>query len=155
MTLKGATLSAVRGQEKRWLGAALVLATALAAVDAAVGGEAILIGLFVLSPLLVAARGGARTTAIAAGYTLLLATLVGIADKDFLGVDHLLRMAVVASGGSLAIWIASLRERAEQAEAHSTFIAEAGTRLDTSLDFETTVRTLARLGIPQLADWCA
>src|SRR5207249_2727590 len=117
--------------------------------------QAILIASFVIAPLLVSAKGGPQTTAIAGGYALVLSIVLGTFEMHFLGADHLLHVAVVLAGGLIAIWIASLRARAEQTEARSMFIAEAGTRLDTSLDFETTVETLAKLAIPRLGDWCA
>jgi serine phosphatase RsbU (regulator of sigma subunit)/PAS domain-containing protein len=142
-------------QDTRWLALGVALATSLAVVDIALGGEAILIGLLVVVPLLVAAKAHARATAFATAYSVALALLLGIPDMDFGQLDHLLRIAVVLAGGSLAIWIASLRERTERAEQRATFIAEAGTLLDTSLDFDTTVRALARIPVPWLADWCA
>ena len=122
--------------ETRWLWLGLTAATALAVVDVLLSGETILIGLLVVPPLLVAARAGARSTAVVAAYAVLLSIVLGVPDEDFGGVDHLLRVLVVLAGGALAVWIASLRTRAEQADARSTFVAEAGTRLDTSLDFE-------------------
>jgi PAS domain S-box-containing protein len=39
--------------------------------------------------------------------------------------------------------------------AHARFIAEAGRILGESLDFETTVRRVAELAVPRIADWCA
>ena len=41
------------------------------------------------------------------------------------------------------------RERAEQ------FLAEASTALASSLDYETTLSTVARLAVPHFADWCS
>jgi PAS domain S-box-containing protein len=43
----------------------------------------------------------------------------------------------------------------KRAEARAALIAEAATLLDTSLDLETTVRTLCAIAVPRLADWCA
>jgi two-component system sensor histidine kinase BarA len=39
--------------------------------------------------------------------------------------------------------------------AHARFIAEAGRILGESLDFETTLRRVAELAVPRIADWCA
>jgi PAS domain S-box-containing protein len=44
------------------------------------------------------------------------------------------------------------RKRAEQA---LRFLAEASTILASSLDYEDTLETVARLAVPQIADWCA
>jgi PAS domain S-box-containing protein len=45
--------------------------------------------------------------------------------------------------------------RRKQAEMASRFLAEAGAELASSLDYETTLRTLAEMAVPRLADWCA
>jgi PAS domain S-box-containing protein len=42
----------------------------------------------------------------------------------------------------------------KRAEDRAALIAEAATLLDKSLDLETTVRTLCRIAVPRLADWC-
>lgn len=46
-----------------------------------------------------------------------------------------------------------LRER--RSEERLKFLAEASRLLSSSLDYETTLRSLARLTVPTLADWCA
>ena len=43
---------------------------------------------------------------------------------------------------------------AETAQARLAFLAAAGTMLGASLDYETTLQSLARLAVPALADWC-
>src|SRR5438552_18984920 len=43
------------------------------------------------------------------------------------------------------------RKRAEDAE---RFLAEASGLLATSLDYETTLASVAKLAVPKLADWC-
>src|SRR2546428_12714183 len=47
------------------------------------------------------------------------------------------------------------RRRAEVAARRSAFLAEAGSVLASSLDFEPTLQTLARLGVPFLAGRCS
>ncbi|HYH83528.1 MAG TPA: PAS domain S-box protein [Longimicrobium sp.] len=44
--------------------------------------------------------------------------------------------------------------RAEEARTRIEILAEASSRLSASLDFRETVRTVARLAVPALADWC-
>jgi PAS domain S-box-containing protein len=41
-----------------------------------------------------------------------------------------------------------------EAEARATFLAEAGTALSASLDYETTLKAVTRLAVPAIADWC-
>jgi PAS domain S-box-containing protein len=43
----------------------------------------------------------------------------------------------------------------KQAEARSAFLARAAELLDSSLDYRTTLQALARLVVPQIADWCS
>jgi PAS domain S-box-containing protein len=137
-----------------WLLLGLLLCSALAVADGLVG-DPVLIAFLVVPPLIVCALAGARQTALVSGFAVALAALLGALDDIFLAGSHLVRILVVASGGALATWIAWLRERAERAEARSRLVAEAGTRLDRSLDFEKTVETLARIPVPWFADWCA
>jgi PAS domain S-box-containing protein len=40
-------------------------------------------------------------------------------------------------------------------ESRNAFLAKAGEALVSSLDYQTTLATVARLAVPQLADWCA
>ena len=47
------------------------------------------------------------------------------------------------------------REQADRATGQAAFLAEAGTALASSLDYEQTLRTVANLAVPQVADWCA
>jgi PAS domain S-box-containing protein len=44
------------------------------------------------------------------------------------------------------------RKRAEEAQ---KFLAEAGGRIASSLDYETTLASVARMAVPVLADWCS
>jgi PAS domain S-box-containing protein len=47
------------------------------------------------------------------------------------------------------------RTESETAERRSAFLAEASEVLSSSLDYQTTLASLARLAVPYLADWCA
>lgn len=47
------------------------------------------------------------------------------------------------------------REAAEQAAKRMSFLAEASSLLGTSLDYEEALNTVAWLGLPSFADWCA
>ncbi len=47
------------------------------------------------------------------------------------------------------------RQRLERAHRQSTFLAEAGVILGTSLDYERTLQAVAQLAVPHVADWCA
>ena len=47
------------------------------------------------------------------------------------------------------------REAADHARQQAAFLAEAGTVLSSSLDYEATLSAVARLAVPTIADWCA
>lgn len=47
------------------------------------------------------------------------------------------------------------RERAEAAVRSSAFLAQASAILASSLDYETTLASVSRLAVPEVADWCA
>ena len=78
--------------------------------------------------------------------------------------DHI-RMETAAALGNLcavAISTAELyeeqlaqRERLERAHRQSTFLARAGVILGSSLDYEATLKAVAQLAVPDIADWCA
>jgi len=47
------------------------------------------------------------------------------------------------------------REAADQAGQRAAFLAEAATALSASLDYERTLKVVARLAVPGICDWCA
>ena len=47
------------------------------------------------------------------------------------------------------------RKRAELANRQAAFLSEASAALASSLDYEATLRTVAELAVPHIADWCA
>jgi PAS domain S-box-containing protein len=47
------------------------------------------------------------------------------------------------------------RDAADYARQQAAFLAEAGRVLSSSLDYESTLRSVARLSVPRIADWCA
>ena len=47
------------------------------------------------------------------------------------------------------------RQAATYAQRQAAFLAEAGAVLSSSLDYQSTLRSVARLAVPTIADWCA
>jgi serine phosphatase RsbU (regulator of sigma subunit) len=55
---------------------------------------------------------------------------------------------------ALAIDNARLYAAEREARLRASFLAEAGAILDSSLDFEETLANVARIAVPEVADWC-
>lgn len=75
-------------------------------------------------------------------------------DGDFTNEDEaiILQLAQMAS---VAVENARLYREAEAAQQRLAFLAEASTLLVSSLDYATTLSSVACLAVPFLADWCA
>jgi serine phosphatase RsbU (regulator of sigma subunit) len=58
-------------------------------------------------------------------------------------------------GGMLVVNIIEDVTRAQVAQLRERFLSDAGQALSSSLDYEETLQRVARLAVPQLADWCA
>jgi PAS domain S-box-containing protein len=68
-----------------------------------------------------------------------------VADRAALAIDHI----------ELYEAEQQARAEAEMAERKQSFLAEASAMLASSLDYETTLASLAELCVPYLGDWCA
>jgi signal transduction histidine kinase len=86
---------------------------------------------------------------------------LGPGDRRYSGADAVWAEEV-ARRCALAIDNAVLFEAAQQreteaawAEQRAKFLAEAGAALANSLDYDETLRTIVRLAVPRVADWCA
>jgi signal transduction histidine kinase/ActR/RegA family two-component response regulator len=61
----------------------------------------------------------------------------------------------LGSIASAALTTAELYDEQRRTREHATFLAQAGAALSDSLEFETTLNTVARLAVPGIADSCA
>ena len=63
---------------------------------------------------------------------------------------------IIGEDGSLREWVGTLADITErkQQEAAGRFLVEASALLAASLDYETTLQSVASLSVPFLADWC-
>jgi PAS domain S-box-containing protein len=63
---------------------------------------------------------------------------------------------VLEEDGGVREWVRSVSDITERTRTESgrAFLAEASRVLASSLDYQTTLRTVARLAVPTLADWC-
>jgi PAS domain S-box-containing protein len=64
---------------------------------------------------------------------------------------------VMEPGGRVREWVGAITDVTERRRTHEArdFLAESSRVLASSLDFATTLRAVARLAVPRLADWCA
>ena len=62
--------------------------------------------------------------------------------------------AALTNLAASAIETAELQREREQERVRSEFLAEASAVLASSLDYEVTLKAVARLAVPQMADWC-
>ncbi len=69
-------------------------------------------------------------------------------------VDITHRKRIENERGRLLLMAREARDRAEIAEHRAAFLASAGTALSESLDLRETLDRIARLAVPELADWC-
>ena len=74
-------------------------------------------------------------------------------DDHFTDVDRR-TSAALANVAASAIHNSMLYDARRVAEAQAHFLAEAGSLLAATLDAEATLGKIARLAVPQLADWC-
>jgi PAS domain S-box-containing protein len=93
--------------------------------------------------------------------------VVGVAHAGSLkrgrfGEDDLRLLALMADRIALAVTQSHLyeaehraRRAAEEAQGRLSFLAEASALLSSSLDYESTLQSVARMVVPHLADWCA
>lgn len=71
---------------------------------------------------------------------------------------HLLRTVPILDGqGRISSWVGTATDIDDQKRSaeRATFIADASALLASSLDPEETLRQLARLAVPRMADWCS
>jgi len=85
--------------------------------------------------------------------TLLVVTMLLIALASLNDALRLVIVAIIAClVFALIIHDASLRKRDEE---NARFLAQVNDVLASSLDYKTTLASIARLAVPHLADWCA
>jgi PAS domain S-box-containing protein len=93
--------------------AALAAIFVLAAIDLALGADAILVELLVVGPVIAAFGASPRDTAIVAVLAALVTIPVGLPSGSFGSTEHLIGIAAVALVGALAVGIARLRSARE------------------------------------------
>jgi len=143
-----------------WYVLAVAAVVASAAVRGALTpllGDHVLFVTFYPAVMLAAWYGGFAPGLIATALSTILACVLHPSPvTDVQEVAGLLLFTLVnALIVALLTGLQRARRRAEVAARRSAFLAEAGSVLASSLDFEPTLQTVARLVVPFLADWCS
>ncbi|MEA2405820.1 MAG: hypothetical protein QOE08_2467 [Thermoleophilaceae bacterium] len=129
----------------------MVAGIAAVAVALATGALAVL-SVLVVVPAAAAAVLSAGATA-AVGAAALAAALAGGLPHHAFGAVHAAAITGVALSAVTSTWIAARRSSSDRAAAFISYLSDASTLLSCSLDFDSTVKTVASLPVPELADW--
>jgi serine phosphatase RsbU (regulator of sigma subunit) len=130
---------------------AMLLAAAIAVLDALVGQDVVLIGLLAIPPVIAAMSASLPETAVVGAFSLLLAFLSMFWDHAGTG-QYLIGVFIVIAGGLAGLWVASLRANLSREQAASELLAEAGALMEDALDRHERARHLAALAVPALGD---
>lgn len=110
----------------RWVAGGTTLLAAT--VDLLYGVEASLIVPLVFGPFVASALASVRDTAVVAAVATVLGVLLGWADQTIGSSPHFVRVASVAVGGLLAVWLASSRTARERQLRAVTDVAQVAQR---------------------------
>jgi PAS domain S-box-containing protein len=138
----------------RWVLAALALDAVISVVDGAVGQTRVLTTAYLVAPLAVALVENGERTAVVAATSTLLSIASGVWDDYLFSPTHLYRVAVVAGSGALAVTGAVLRTRAVQAKERMELLGQIAGIADGRPEVEESLRRLAELLVPAVADFC-
>jgi PAS domain S-box-containing protein len=94
--------------------AGIAVIAVVAAVDASVSDNAILIGLLILGPLVACTRSDPGDVLAVGALALLAGLLLGIPNDIFGTTDHLTRLLIVVAGTGMALWISVIRSSRER-----------------------------------------
>jgi serine phosphatase RsbU (regulator of sigma subunit) len=130
---------------------AMLLAVAIAVVDALVGDSFILIGLLVIPPVIAAMSASLPETAVVGVFCFVLAAVSFLWDHGAIP-QYLVSGLVAISGALAALWMASLRVKLNREQAASELLAEAGALMEDALDQGERAQHLANLACPALGD---
>ena len=106
----------------RWIAAATTLVAA--SLDLVYGAEASLIVPLVFGPFVASALSSVRDTAVVAVAATVVAILLGFTDHTIGTSPHVVRVASVAVGGLLAVWLAISRIARERKLRAVTYVAQ-------------------------------
>jgi serine phosphatase RsbU (regulator of sigma subunit) len=131
---------------------AMLMATAIVVLDAALGGRPVFIGLLVIPPVIAAMSASLPETAVVAAFCVVLAVLSPLWNGGIDGGQRLVAIAIDVSGALGGVWVASLRARLNREQTASELLAEAAGLMEDALDHRQRAEHLAKLAVPALGD---
>jgi PAS domain S-box-containing protein len=138
----------------RWVLLALAIELAITIVDVAAGRSVIAVALILLPVLGVALLETGERTAVVAVGAVLVALTSHLWDHNVSTSNYVYRVLIVAGGSVLAVAGASQRTRAVRAGQRIELLAEIARIGDTRGSLEETLRRIAELLVPAVADLC-
>jgi serine phosphatase RsbU (regulator of sigma subunit) len=131
---------------------AMLIATAIAAVDGLVGSTVILIGLLAIPPVIAAMSASLPETAVVGAFCLVLAVLSILWHQNVETAQYVIGVVTVIAGALAGLWVASLRVHLNREQTASELLAEAGGLMEDALDRKQRAEHLAMLAVPTIAD---
>jgi serine phosphatase RsbU (regulator of sigma subunit) len=131
---------------------AMLVASAIAVLDALIGSTAVLIGLLAVAPVIAAMSASLPETTVVGVFCLVLAVLSILWHQDVDTAQYLIAVATVIAGSLAGLWVASLRTHLNREQAASELLAEAGALMEDALDQKQRAAHLAALAVPTLGD---
>jgi PAS domain S-box-containing protein len=146
----------------------LTVLAAIVAVDWALSDTVTLTPWVLIAPMFIATRGSERETAVIAVISFAVSIALGAVNDTFGESIHLMHMALVFAGGTLAVITARIRRRLdaerrrtsrlldrERAErVRQELASRASGLLEAPLDSMTMLAQVAGLAVPDMADLC-
>jgi serine phosphatase RsbU (regulator of sigma subunit) len=131
---------------------AMLVASAIAVLDALVAPSPVLIGLLAIPPVIAAMSASLPETAVVAAFCLALTVLSLLWGQGEETGQRLVSMGVSLSGALAGLWVASLRVNLNREQAASELLADAGRLMEEALDQRQRAQYIADLAVPALGD---
>jgi PAS domain S-box-containing protein len=148
------SLSGPRERPGAGLGAGVLTALLVVALDVALGHDLVITTAFILAPFIAALVGGPRETTVVGVIVVALAALSGLWNHDFGETNYLLRLAIVVAGTIVALIAAEGRAREAATRGRFRILMEAARVVDDTLSLQEAVDRLSNLVVPAFADVC-
>ena len=131
---------------------AMLMASAIAALDGLAGRDVMLIGLLAIPPVIAAMSASLPETGVVGAFCLALAVLSILWHENLDVAAYVVSLLIVIAGYLVGLWVASLRVNLNREQAASELLAEAGALMEDALDRRERAQHLADLAIPSLGD---